>query len=102
MCKYSMHAPLFISSARISTVQGIVSGWDDSQFQETSVHHAYPLLPRYRGELDRYDDIGGTGYHVTYDDGDEEVLGMTIEGRDDVRLLPADEDVLSPSEVTKR
>lgn len=42
---------------------------------------------RYQGRLDRYDDTGGTGYHVIYDDGDEEALGDTIEGRDDVRLL---------------
>ena len=39
---------------------------------------------------------------MTYDDGDEEILGMKIEGRDDVRLLPANMDVPSPSEVTKR
>lgn len=54
---------------------------------------------RYCGLLDRYDDnpadpdgtgeAGGggcAGYHVTYDDGDEEVLGE-IDGRDDVHLL---------------
>lgn len=61
-----------------------------------------PVTQRYRGELDRYDDDGGTGYHVTYDDGDEEILGMKIEWRDDVRLLPANMDVPGPSEVTKR
>lgn len=36
-----------------------------------------------------------TGYHVTYDDGDEEELGE-IDGREDVRLL---EDGLSPFKV---
>ncbi len=79
---------------------GIVSGWDTDPFQTTPPLVLYPPSRRYRGELDRYDDTGGTGYHVTYDDGDEEVLGMTIEGRDDVRLLPADGDALSPPEVT--
>lgn len=54
---------------------------------------------RYQGRLDRYDDTGGTGYHVIYDDGDEEVLGDTIEGRDDVRLMPPEGDAHSPSEV---
>lgn len=57
---------------------------------------------RYQGRLDRYDDTGDTGYHVNYDDGDEEVLGDTIEGRDDVRLLPPDGDAHSPSEVKPR
>lgn len=57
------------------------------------------VLCRYQGRLDRHDDSGGTGYHVTYDDGDEEVLGDTIEGRDDVRLLPPEGDARSPSEV---
>ncbi|CAM9124748.1 unnamed protein product [Ectocarpus sp. 8 AP-2014] len=40
----------------------------------------------YCGELDGYDDAAG--YHVTYDDGDEEVLGEEIDGRDDIHLLP--------------
>lgn len=51
---------------------------------------------RYVGELDRYDQAGpegdgggGGGYHVTYDDGDEEVLGE-VDGRNDVRLLGGD------------
>lgn len=57
------------------------------------------VLCRYQGQLDRHDDSCGTGYHVTYDDGDEEVLGDIIEGRDDVRLLPPEGDARSPSEV---
>ncbi|CAM9281392.1 unnamed protein product [Ectocarpus sp. 13 AM-2016] len=40
----------------------------------------------YCGELDGYNDAAG--YHVTYDDGDEEVLGEEIDGRDDIHLLP--------------
>ena len=50
---------------------------------------------RYVGELDRYDrtgpggDGGGGGYHVTYDDGDEEILGE-VDGRADVHLLGED------------
>lgn len=42
---------------------------------------------RYRGVVDRYDD-GARGYHVTYDDGDEEDLGADIDTREDVRLFP--------------
>eukprot|EP00752_Nemacystus_decipiens_P005394 g4890.t1 len=53
----------------------------------------------YQGRLDGYDDTGGTGYHVTYDDGDEEVLGNTVDGRDDVRLLPSEGNSPSPSEA---
>lgn len=45
---------------------------------------------RYCGQLDRYDDT--TGYHVTYDDGDEETVGK-VDQRDDIRFfLTNDED----------
>lgn len=52
-------------------------------------------MKRYLGEIDRHDNTPadwtgaegrGGGYHVTYDDGDEELLGEIV-GRDDVRLL---------------
>lgn len=59
---------------------------------------------RYRGIVDRYeqlnDDGGRGGYHVAYDDGDEEMLGE-IDGRSDVRLLdsPRGDDDVTPLEV---
>lgn len=43
-----------------------------------------PPRKRYCGQLDSYDDQ--EGYHVTYDDGDQELLGE-VDGRDDVRLI---------------
>lgn len=66
-----------------------------------STYACFPFVDhsnRYVGELDRYDRTGaggdggggdGGGYHVTYDDGDEEVLGE-VDGRTDVHLLGGD------------
>lgn len=53
--------------------------------------HTFPVATtRYCGQLDRYDEA--TGYHVTYDDGDEETIGE-IDGRDDVRFIRTEEEV---------
>lgn len=60
----------------------------------SATHHIYCIdqpfdaqrrhTARYSGRVDRYDEL--TGYHVIYDDGDEEDF-VEMEDRDDVHIL---------------